>query len=217
MARQPTLAEILADDTGKIRREVADLLMEPAPARPQVAPRPDAQRRPLSRAWLAFIAVVFIIILGLAFLPDQDSRVQTSELVRIYRGNAVENYSPRIEKKENRPPIKKGRVIGDNVNVRGEPSLQGQIIQKVHQGQVLEVLSFVDGWYRILLEDQRPGYIFGAYLLPLDFESCPYLIGMTKSQTKVLLKEVNHPIYYQVILPNGQKGMIRKDNVALIQ
>ncbi len=45
MARQPTLAEILADDTGRIRPEVADLLMEPPPPRP----RPRIQQNPIPR------------------------------------------------------------------------------------------------------------------------------------------------------------------------
>ena len=72
MRRQPTLAEILSDDTGKIRAEVADLLMEPnnprlRPAQ-QARPQPRPQRRPFRIGWIIIgLAILLIVIISKAF------------------------------------------------------------------------------------------------------------------------------------------------------
>ena len=63
MRRQPSLAEILSDDTGSIRAEIADLLMEPNPQRAPAVHRAQPQLRPLTRGWLNFALFVALVVL----------------------------------------------------------------------------------------------------------------------------------------------------------
>jgi hypothetical protein len=89
MRRQPTLAEILSDDTGKIRVEVADLLMEPNNQRlrpvQQARPQPRPQRRPFSVGWIVIgLAILLVVIISKAFNGSKDhyteiTRMQTMD------------------------------------------------------------------------------------------------------------------------------------------
>ncbi len=77
MRRQPTLAEILSDDTGKIRAEVADLLMEPNNQRlrpvQQARPQPRPQRRPFRIGWIVIgLAILLVVIISKAFNGSKD-------------------------------------------------------------------------------------------------------------------------------------------------
>lgn len=58
-----------------------------------------------------------------------------------------------------------GIVTGDCVNVRATPSTDGGIITKVYAGQRLELISLLDGWYTVCLEN-GVGYISADYLRP---------------------------------------------------
>ncbi len=58
----------------------------------------------------------------------------------------------------------------DTVNVRSEPSRAGEIIEKVTPGQVFVYNDMRDGWYEIILNDQRKGWISGDYVIQSEDE-----------------------------------------------
>ena len=216
MRRQPTLAEILSDDTGKIRAEVADLLMEPnnrrlrpvQEARPQQRP----QRRPFRIGWIVIGLVILLVVIVLkAFNGSRDdysgtARMQTTE------NRSQFPVAPPAEVKA----VRKGMVNGDNVNIRSQPNLQGEIIRKADRDEILEVISFRNGWYEVVLFNQSNGYVFGAYLIPQDFNFYPYRVVMTNNQTKLLVKEEGNPTHYLAIMPDGKTTWMRKEDVAII-
>jgi hypothetical protein len=222
MERPPSLAEILADETGRIRPEVADLLMEPNPERPRPNPRPQprppVQRQPFRLRWVVIGLIVLIIYLLIPQCPKRATPVlQNPESTVVPERIAITPpiTPPRpVEKKQEGQTIKNGRVLGDNVNIREQAGLQFPVIKMVHQNEIVTVLSFQDGWYKIRLEDQKSGYLFGAFLLPLNFDSFPYRAGVTRDQTRVLIKIEENRIYYQLISANGQSSLIKKDDVS---
>lgn len=214
MRRQPTLAEILSDDTGKIRAEVADLLMEPNNQRlrpvQQARPQPRPQRWPIG--WIVIgLAILLIVIISKAFNGSKDHYIETARL------QATENRSqfpvaPPAEVKA----VRNGMVIGDNVNIRSQPNLQGEIIRKANQDEILKVISFRDGWYEVVLFNEGSGYVFGAYLIPQNFDLYPYRVVITNNQTKLLVKEEGNPTHYLAIMPDGETTWMRKEDVAII-
>ncbi|MFA5942304.1 MAG: SH3 domain-containing protein [Candidatus Paceibacterota bacterium] len=251
MRRQPTLAEILADDTGQIRAEVADLLMEPNAGRMQPARQLRNDPWPLGRAWIIFgliIGLVFLVISALGNLsprrPDSVKTLQSSPDVKPRNlpesplpslplpvqpaeKEPAENriaMNPAVPIQDSRPAVpfsparagKTGRVFGHSVSIRTQPSLQGEIIKDVNQDQILNILSFHNGWYQVALANQKSGYIFGAYLIPLNFDVSPYHAAVTNyDRTKLLIREAGHPFHFQVIWPDGQTTRILRNDVAL--
>ncbi len=142
MRRQPTLAEILSDDTGKIRAEVADLLMEPNNQRlrpvQQARPQPRPQRRPFRIGWIVIgLAILLVVIISKAFNGSKDHYTE------ITRMQTMDNRSqfpvaPAAEVMS----VRKGMVIGDNVNVRSKPNPQGEIIRKANRDEIFESYLF---------------------------------------------------------------------------
>jgi len=68
---------------------------------------------------------------------------------------------------KNQKLFNKAKVLGFNVNVREKPNVNSKIMKKVNRGNIFKVQSFEDGWFKILLDDQKSGYIFGWYLEPI--------------------------------------------------
>jgi hypothetical protein len=216
MTREQNLADLLADDTGNLRAEVADLLMGDGPQR-------GARQHRFIPRWfiLGFLALTFFLVARLIVSSMRNEA--RHEMRQAYQ--QVENVEPDGKPEpvqESQPVSKKGRfgkakVFGYKVNIRQSPSLKAFIIGKTNQGEVFQVLSFSDGWYRILLENKQPGYIFGAYLSPIDFELSSHRVGITRDGTKLLLTPCQYQGYYQVILPNGESHYIRKSHVRIVR
>jgi hypothetical protein len=110
----------------------------------------------------------------------------------------------------------RGKVFGYHVNLREGPSLNAAIIRQTSQGELFTVLSFSNGWYRLNLPDEQPAYIFGAYLLPLDFSIAFHHVGVDDRQRKILLASCPYPEQYRLILPDGSTQFIGKDHVRII-
>jgi hypothetical protein len=243
MNRQPTLAEILSDDTGRIRAEVADLLMQPqARVHPQQRVR-QPQRAHWGRRFLVanFIILLFFSAIA-AFSNSRPRRPEPIEVTQqvfapapvqarpaapmeqpVEDGITVEAKARNTEANSNPttrpwsvPTWQTGQVIGDVVRVRAQPNLEAEVVSMAERGVILKVVSFNDGWYQVERDDHRPGYIFGAYLQPLDFDPAPYRVAITKAdQSKVLVKEVDQPLYFQALRPYGQTTWILKDDVEI--
>jgi hypothetical protein len=221
MNRQPSLAEILSEDTGEIREEIADLLLEPhAPqgrAERQPAPPPPPQarpwRQPLDRGLTILLLIVLVLILAESvmkyFNTSKPAAVESDEIKKSYRAELLPVPKADVE------TGKTGLVIGESVSIRTQPNLQGEIIKAVNQNDLLQVISFHNGWYRVALPDHDRGYIFGAYLLPKNFDSHPYHAALAKDdQTKLLVKVDDNPVSFSVLWPDGQTTRILKENVA---
>ena len=216
MRRQPTLAEILSDDTGKIRAEVADLLMEPNNQRlrpvQQARPQPRPQRRPFRIGWIVIgLAILLVVIISKAFNGSKDHYTEITGMQTMDNRSQFP-VAPPAEVMT----VRKGMVIGDNVNVRSKPNPQGEIIRKANRDEILKVISFRDGWYEVVLLNEDSGYVFGAYLIPQNFDLYPYRVVITNNQTKLLVKEEGNPTHYLAIMPDGETTWMRKEDVAII-
>lgn len=214
MSRQPTLAEILADDTGTIRAEVADLLLEHPAPQAQAAHHARPRRQFIARNWIVYGLIVLLLCLVFSALKDLNHSTQSSaESLAIGRHS---NSAVDTRAVADLRTGKTGRVIGDSVIIRTQPNLQGEIISLANQNEILNVISFHNGWYKVALSSQGSGYIFGAYFLPQDFNSYPYEIVITKdNQTKLLVNKGDDPLYFTVLRPDGQTTRILKEDVAI--
>lgn len=216
MSRQPTLAEILADDTGNIRAEVADLLLEHPGPLAQAVHQARPRRQFIARNWIVYGLIVLLLCLVFSALKDLNRSTHSSaeSLVTGRHSNPAVDTRAVADLRTG----KTGRVIGDSVSIRTQPNLQGEIISLVNQNEILNVISFHNGWYKVALSSQGSGYIFGAYLLPQDFNSYPYEIVITKdNQTKLLVNKEDDPLYFAVLWPDGQTTRILKEDVAIYQ
>ncbi len=120
MARQPTLAEILSDDTGRIRPEFGDMLLEPpprvqAPRRAQVARQAQAQpqplRPPLGRGWIITGLIIFLLFFIIDVFRDfQARRVEPPDIV--HREMVIE---PPLAPAAYIPTVYREAVAKDNV------------------------------------------------------------------------------------------------------
>jgi hypothetical protein len=226
MRRQPTLAEILSDDTGKIRAEIADLLMDPnaqsiGQTVRQPMPQPRQQPRSVKIRWIFLGLAILIIIIVLRSLNIfKPSRQDFSEILETKHAPSFVSATPAPIKPPTRTEtevLKKGAVIGNNVLIRAEPNQSGDIIQEANQDDIFNIISFHDGWYEIELPNQNHGYIFGAYLLAQNFDSHPYRAAVNKDMTKLLVKDEGSPEHYTIIFPSGQTTLIRKEDVEIYQ
>ncbi len=220
MTRQRTLAEILADDTGNIRPEVADLLMEPDQPRGQIQPVqsrfhhaaqvidrpvpnqwPPIQGQPLSSGLIAFGLAILTVLITLVVRQDLNSSAQAHHEVKAAVSGATVQPLVKTEKVEDSIPAKQNlntqvtypaMVLREGFNIREKPSAQGETIKRVEEGEILNVLSFKDGWYKVVL-DERIGYIFGVYiLLPRDSEFLQQQSDYSPSQWQTLQQPQRH-------------------------
>lgn len=211
MNRQPSLAELLADNTNNIRPEVADLLLQPHARLAQAAPPapPVPRIRVLwGRCCLALGFIVLLVYLSYTFLKSEKADAPGSA-VTLRTAQTITAQTEQMR------TLKTGRVIGESVSIRTQPNLQGEIIKTVNQNDWLKVISFHNGWYRVALPGRDSGYIFGAYLLPQDFDSHPYHAVLAKDdQAKLLVRVDDNPVSFSVLWPDGQTTRILKENVA---
>lgn len=247
MQRQPTLAEILADDTGKIRAEIADLLLEPNARRIQEMRQVPAHRAPRGREWIIFGLIVLLIFLVLNGIKDLNAprpdpvrtsgspqfpaepipviQDRTENTIAVDDSNIQMNSDATSQvpysAEEPEVTVRTGkivRVIVASVSIRMRPDLQAEILTDAEENQMMDVVSFHNGWYQVVLPDGNSGYIFGAYLSPLNFDVYPYRATISKDErTNLLIKDVNDPINYQVIRPDGQTTWIYRDDVEIYQ
>jgi hypothetical protein len=122
MAREPSNREILADDAGNIRAEVADFLMQPAQPRQRPQLRPPLRqghqqvRRERSNGWL-----FFFIILSVFFFITTISKGHHSENKITDRQERAQT----IGESSMTGPI----VIDSNETNDRKPEIQGHFVQ----------------------------------------------------------------------------------------
>jgi len=157
------------------------------------------------------LAILLVVIISKAFNGSKDHYTE------ITRMQTTDNrYQFPVAPPSEVMAVRKGMVIGDNVNVRSKPNPQGEIIRKANRDEILKVISFRDGWYEVVLLNEDNGYVFGAYLLPQNFDVYPYRVVVTNNQTKLLVREEGDPTHYLAIMPDGETTWMRKEDVAII-
>jgi hypothetical protein len=251
--REPSLAELLADDTGNFRPEMVDLFTIDQP-------QPAYRRRRSVMPWLIACIISILLIFIIKALLDKDdkeryrahskiksnmeSRLSTSPsnhskafpensigAIKVNNKRLLRNT---MEDKRHFPANNKGNslnnryhqvkkhlgtavVFGFNVNIRQFPRLSSPIFRQTNQGENFQVLSFSNGWYEVVMGENQAAFIFGAYLLPVDFKLSSHWVGLTMDRTKVLLAEDYRSEWFQIILPDGKKHYIRKKEVKVVK
>jgi len=76
--------------------------------------------------------------------------------------DAIARPRPRVRSS---PPPVVVQVTGRNVNVRTAPGLGEPVQTQLQDGATVEFLDERHGWCQVILEDGKPGWVFGAYLL----------------------------------------------------
>jgi hypothetical protein len=131
------------------------------------------------------------------------------------------------------PTFGEGEILGQNVNIRRGPGRGFSVITTLHAPLRVRVMSFVEGWYHVKSSDGE-GFVFGAYLKPLNF-TCSYELGMVNEPYLIVMDENNTAIVlprgaklllkkdtrcltcgYEVILPDGRRGTVDPDDVSLL-
>ena len=69
-------------------------------------------------------------------------------------------------------PLGTARVITNTLNVRSEPSLDGDILTQVKKGDRLSILQSADDWVRVRLGDDTIGWVSRA-LISIDGQTKP--------------------------------------------
>jgi len=158
-------------------------------------------------------------------LPDGTIRYVRKNDVQVVKSEIDETYLPSKNKRNSRNGkqlqtrryLGKAKVFGYDVNIRRFPRVGSPIVRQTNQGEVFLVNSFSSGWYEIVLGEDQAAFIFGAYLLPVDFKVSSTWIGLTRDRTKLLLAADYRPDRFQVILPDGTIHYIRKKNVQIVR
>lgn len=73
------------------------------------------------------------------------------------------DVAPRADEKPFTPFT--GRVVGNRVRMRGQPDLEGYIVQELHGGDCLVVLGEQDGYYAVLPPKETKAYVFRTFVL----------------------------------------------------
>jgi N-acetylmuramoyl-L-alanine amidase len=81
--------------------------------------------------------------------------VSTGEYIGWVHNDFIEQYIV---------PIGSGVVLGDNVNVRNNPNLNGAVETQVDKGKQFNVYGEYEGWYKIMLDDGEYGWIHGDFI-----------------------------------------------------
>ncbi len=59
-----------------------------------------------------------------------------------------------------------GYILGDDVNVRSEPTINSKVIAVVNRGFRFHILSYVNDWAKVESGDGRIGYVYRKYISP---------------------------------------------------
>jgi len=252
--REPSLAELLADDMGNLRPDAVEAIIGDPPRRVN---RP--RRWAIRCLFLASASILLIIIIkALSGEVDKGRYVattqiqpkapsadqigkdrsknrgkdksllkKTNESLATFSFGSLEDAT-RLPKTNKRNPLNnrplqimrhlgKAKVFGFDVNIRQFPRVGSPIVRQTNQGEVFPVNSFSNGWYEIALGEDQAAFIFGAYLLPLDFKLSSHRVGIAKDRTKLLLSKDDRRDWFQVILPDGTRRYVGKNDVQVVK
>lgn len=70
-------------------------------------------------------------------------------------------FTTALQEKQPSNPSATGEVTADILNIRSEPTTESQIIGKLKKGTTIKILEEKNEWYRIILSDQKEGWVAG--------------------------------------------------------
>ncbi len=110
----------------------------------------------------------------------------------------------------------KASIFGVKVNIRRYPRLSSRVIRQARARETFSVISFAKGWYKVVIGNGQTAYIFGAYLLPINFINPTHVVGIDNQGRKILVSRHNSKGYLEKILPSGDTRPVKEKNVQII-
>ena len=120
---------------------------------------------------IIIIALFLFLICGTIYIANKKINEKNEEVsnINVQNTTVVENKIEEPKKDYEKLDNVKARTIS-NLNLRDEPSENGNVILTIPQGDVLELqIKYNSGWYKVLY-NQNSGYVSGEYLSVLTQE-----------------------------------------------
>lgn len=120
---------------------------------------------------IIIIALFLFLICGTIYIANKKINEKNEEVsnINVQNTTVVENKIEEPKKDYEKLDNVKARTIS-NLNLRDEPSENGNVILTIPQGDVLELqIKYNSGWYKVLY-NQNSGYVSGEYIKVLTQE-----------------------------------------------
>ena len=120
---------------------------------------------------IIIIALFLFLICGTIYIANKKINEKNEEVsnINVQNTTVVENKIEEPKKDYEKLDNVKARTIS-NLNLRDEPSENGNVILTIPKGDVLELqIKYNSGWYKVLY-NQNSGYVSGEYLSVLTQE-----------------------------------------------
>ena len=120
---------------------------------------------------IIIIALFLFLICGTIYIANKKINEKNEEVsnINVQNTTVVENKIEEPKKDYEKLDNVKARTIS-NLNLRDEPSENGNVILTIPKGDVLELqIKYNSGWYKVLY-NQNGGYVSGEYIKVLTQE-----------------------------------------------
>ena len=120
---------------------------------------------------IIIIALFLFLICGTIYIANKKINEKNEEVsnINVQNTTVVENKIEETKKDYEKLDNVKARTIS-NLNLRDEPSENGNVILTIPKGDVLELqIKYNSGWYKVLY-NQNDGYVSGEYIKVLTQE-----------------------------------------------
>ena len=120
---------------------------------------------------IIIIALFLFLICGTIYIANKKINEKNEEVsnINVQNTTVVENKIEEPKKDYEKLDNVKARTIS-NLNLRDEPSENGNVILTIPKGDVLELqIKYNSGWYKVLY-NQNSGYVSGEYIKVLTQE-----------------------------------------------
>ena len=138
---------------------------------------------------IIIIALFLFLICGTIYIANKKINEKNEEVsnINVQNTTVVENKIEEQKKDYEKLDNVKARTIS-NLNLRDEPSENGNVILTIPQGDVLELqMKYNSGWYKVLY-NQNSGYVSGEYVSVLtDEEVSGITVDVTYDNTYAIV------------------------------
>lgn len=120
---------------------------------------------------IIIIALFLFLICGTIYIANKKINEKNEEVsnINVQNTTVVENKIEKPKKDYEKLDNVKARTIS-NLNLRDEPSENGNVILTIPKGDVVELqIKYNSGWYKVLY-NQNDGYVSGEYIKVLTQE-----------------------------------------------
>ena len=138
---------------------------------------------------IIIIALFLFLICGTIYIANKKINEKDEDVsnINVQNTTVVENKIEEQKKDYEKLDNVKARTIS-NLNLRDEPSENGNVILTIPQGDVLELqMKYNSGWYKVLY-NQNSGYVSGEYVSVLtDEEVSEITVDVTYDNTYAIV------------------------------